>query len=91
MLARLATAHGWSAGAGSFSLLPLVGSAVSLVLLRTALRASIGVASVAASLVLGTIFWLLADAWGITLALAIFVAAGGVIGIVARSGGRAPR
>ena len=91
MLARLATAHGWSAGAGSFSLLPVVGSAVTLVLLRTALRTSIGVAAVAASLVLGTIFWLLADAWGITLALSTFVASAGVIAIVTRSGRRAPR
>jgi hypothetical protein len=36
--------------------------------------------------VLGTVFWLLADAWGITLALVGFVGAGAAVAIVARSG-----
>lgn len=86
MTGAFATAHGWSAGGGPFSVLPLVGFALGLTLLRVALRASLGPGSIAASILLGTVFWLLADAWGVTLAFAGFVAVGAVVGAVLRSG-----
>ena len=90
MFGALATAHGWSAGGGPFSVLPLVGFALGLTLLRVALRASIGPGSIGASFLLGTVFWLLADAWGITIALAGFVVVGAVVAVALRSGRSAP-
>jgi hypothetical protein len=86
VLSDLATAHGWSAGAGPFSVLPLVGSVISLTLLRVALRVTIGPGAIAASLVLGTVFWFLADAWGITLAVSGFVLVATIAAVVVRRG-----
>ena len=69
MLDVLATAHSWRGGDGPFSIAPLAGLLLTLLLIRTVLHLRIGAAAVATSAVLGALFATLGGRWGYTVTL----------------------
>ena len=72
VLAELATGHSWSGGSGSISLLPVIGSLLTMILLRAALGRPASFGMVGAAVGLGTLFWFAAEAWGLTVAVPIW-------------------
>ncbi|HZB01745.1 MAG TPA: hypothetical protein VE800_06525 [Actinomycetota bacterium] len=86
MLLFLATAHTWRGGDGPFTVAPIVGLVVTLLLIRTILRLPLGPAAVGASAVLGTLFASLGARWGYTLILLSWVVAIALFASIRRAG-----
>jgi hypothetical protein len=80
----LATAHTWSGGDGPYTLAPLVGSILTLLLIRSILRLPIGIVALAVSVVLGSLFATISDTWGYTLTIATWVVSASLAGVVVR-------
>ena len=85
MLAILATGHTWSGGDGPYTFAPLVGSILTLLLIRSILRRHIGIVALAVSAVLGTLFATISDAWGYTLTIATWIVSASLAGAALRS------
>jgi ABC-type Co2+ transport system permease subunit len=85
VLAILATGHPWNGGDGPYTLAPLVGSILTLLLIRTILRRHIGIVALTVSVVLGTLFATISDAAGYTLTIAIWIVSASLAGAVLRS------
>ena len=64
MLELLATAHTWRGGDGPYSIAPLLGVFLTLLLIRTILRVPFGLSAVGISAFLGTLFATFGDRWG---------------------------
>jgi hypothetical protein len=79
MLELLATAHAWMGGDGPYSIAPIAGLMLTLLLIRTVLRLPVGLAAVGASALLGTLFATLGDRWGYTVTLSIWVLAAALL------------
>jgi hypothetical protein len=82
----LSTAHTWSGGDGPYSIAPIAGLVVTLLLIRTILRLRIGLASVGASAVLGSLFATLGERWGYTLILSYWVVGMALVASIRRAG-----
>ena len=85
MVLLLATAHAWRGGDGSFTIVPIVGLVLTLLLVRTVLRLRIGPATVAVSAVLGALFATIGGRWGYTLTIALWVFAVALVAAGQRS------
>jgi hypothetical protein len=68
----LGTGHPWHAVHGGFTPMPLVGLLLSLILLRFVAKVPIGIPTFLVCVALGTLFSSAAEAWGLTLSLAIW-------------------
>ena len=86
MLALIATAHSWRGGDGPYTLAPILGLLLSLVLIRTVLGSRLGLGSVGASAALGALFATLGGRWGYPLTAAGLVLAFALAGGIARIG-----
>jgi hypothetical protein len=64
MVELLATAHTWRGGDGPFTMVPILGLVLTLLLIRTVLRLRIGLSTVAVSAVLGALFATIGGRWG---------------------------
>jgi hypothetical protein len=60
----LATAHTWRGGDGPYSIAPIAGLLLTLVLIRTILRVPVGLPAVGISVLLGTLFATIGERWG---------------------------
>jgi hypothetical protein len=87
MVELLATAHTWRGGDGPYSIAPIAGLLLTLLLIRTILRLPVGLAAVGASAVLGTLFATLGDRWGYVLTLAWWIAGFALLAAVRRAPG----
>jgi hypothetical protein len=85
MLGDLATGHTWSGGDGPYTIAPLVGSLLTLLMIRSILRRHIGIAALAVSVVLGALFATISGAWGYTLTVATWIVGASLIGAVLKS------
>jgi ABC-type Co2+ transport system permease subunit len=85
MLSDLATGHTWSGGDGPYTLAPLVGSILTVLLIRSILRRHIGIVALAVSVVLGALFATISGAWGYTLTIATWILGASLVGAVLRS------
>jgi hypothetical protein len=83
----LATAHTWRGGDGPFTIVPIVGLVLTLVLIRTVLRLRIGLATVAISAVLGALFATIGGRWGYTVTLSLWVLAVALVAAGQRAAG----
>jgi hypothetical protein len=69
----LGTGHPWHPLHGNLTALPLLGLLLTMVLIRFVLRRPIGIVASAVSIALGTVFSTLADTWGLTVTLAVWL------------------
>jgi hypothetical protein len=72
MLNLLATGHTWRGGDGPYTITPLVGLLLTLILIRFVLRFPLGVPALAASALLGTLFATASASWGYTITLSVW-------------------
>ena len=72
MVDLVATGHSWSGGGGPITLMPLAGLLVTVGLARW-LRLRFSPMTLGASLVMGTIFSIAAEEWGLTMAIALWM------------------
>ena len=86
MVDVLATAHTWRGGNGPYSIAPIVGLLLTLLLIRTILRLHVGLAAVGTSVVLGALFATLGDRWGYTLMLSSWLVAFALLASIRRAG-----
>jgi hypothetical protein len=68
-----ATAHTWRGGDGPYSLAPMVGLILTLILIRSILRLPVGIPALVASVALGTLFSTAADTWGLTVTFSVWI------------------
>ena len=88
----LATGHTWSGGGGGFSLIPVLGVILSIVLARSVLALRLSVPLAAASVLLGTVFAVVADGTGLTMATTIwFLGALAIASVIRLGRGSLPR
>jgi hypothetical protein len=85
----LGTAHTWRGGDGPFTIVPIVGLLLTLLLVRTVLRVRIGLATVAVSAVLGALFATIGGRWGYTLTISLWVLAAVLVAASQRAAGSA--
>jgi hypothetical protein len=85
MLSDLATGHTWSGGDGPYTLAPLVGAILTVLLIRSILRRRIGIVALPVSLVLGALFATISGAWGYTLTIAAWIVGASLVAVVLRS------
>jgi hypothetical protein len=85
MLSDLATGHTWNGGDGPYTLAPLVGSILTVLLIRSIVRQRIGIVALAISVVLGALFATIGGAWGYTLTIATWVVGASLVGAILRS------
>jgi hypothetical protein len=85
MLSDLATGHTWSGGDGPYTLVPLVGSILTVLLIRSIVGQRIGIVAFAVSVILGALFATISGAWGYTLTIAAWVVGALLVGAVLRS------
>ena len=85
MLALIATAHSWRGGDGPYTLAPILGLLLSLVLIRTVLGSRLGLGSMGASVALGALFATLGERWGYSLTAAAWVLAFALAGLIVRA------
>jgi uncharacterized membrane protein len=85
MLSDLATGHTWSGGDGPYTLAPLVGSILTVLLIRWIVRRRIGIVALAVSVVGGALFATISGAWGYTLTMAAWIVGASLVGAVFRS------
>jgi hypothetical protein len=69
----LGTGHPWHEIDGDMTPLPLLGLILTLLLIRFVLRQPIGIVAAAVSIALGTLFSTLADTWGFTVTLSVWL------------------
>ena len=72
MVDLVATGHLWSGGSGQITLMPLAGLLLTAGLARWSLG-RVSPAMLGASIVLGTLFAVAADEWGLTLTMAAWI------------------
>jgi hypothetical protein len=70
----LATAHTWRGGDGSFTLAPIVGLLLTLVLTQTILHFRIGWPAFAVAIASGALFATIGATWGFGVTVAIWLA-----------------
>lgn len=75
----LATGHAWSGGGGPITLAPLVGLLLTVVLSRWLVGLRISPLVLGVSVLLGTLFAVAADAWGMTVTLSAWTLAALVV------------
>jgi hypothetical protein len=85
MLSDLATGHTWSGGDGPYTLAPLIGSILTVLLIRSIVRQRIGIVALAVSVVLGALFATVSGAWGYTLTITAWVVGAVLLGSILRS------
>jgi ABC-type Co2+ transport system permease subunit len=85
MLSDLATGHTWNGGDGPYTLAPLVGSILTVLLIRSIVRQRIGIVALAISVVLGALFATIGGALGYTLTIATWVVGASLVGAILRS------
>jgi hypothetical protein len=85
MLSDLATGHTWSGGDGPYTLAPLVGSILTILLIRSIVRRRIGIVALAISALLGALFATISGTWGYTLTIAAWIVGASVVGAVLRN------
>ena len=85
MVDLLATAHTWRGGDGPYTLAPIVGLILTLILIRLILQLPLGIVAIAVSAVLGALFATISDEWGYTLTVATWIASASIAGAVLRS------
>lgn len=88
MLRILGTGHPWHPIDGALTPFPLVGLFLTLLLIRFLLRLPLGIGAVVAAIALGTLFSSAVDAWGLTLALSVWVVGAMILsGLLGRTRG----
>ncbi|HET6792617.1 MAG TPA: hypothetical protein VFI35_13680 [Actinomycetota bacterium] len=88
----LATGHTWSGGGGGFSLIPVFGVIVSIALARSVLAIRLSIPLAASSVFLGTVFAIVADIAGLTIATSMwFLSAVGIASVIRLGRGSLPR
>jgi hypothetical protein len=88
----LATGHTWTGGGGGFSLLPVLGMILSILLARSVLGLRLSIPLAAASVFLGTVFAIAAESAGLTIATSMwFLGAIGMAFVVRLGRGSLPR
>jgi hypothetical protein len=88
----VATGHIWSGGGGGFSLIPVLGVILSIVLARSVLALRLSILLAAVSVLLGTVFAIAAESLGLTIATSIwFLGALGIASIIRLGRGSLPR
>jgi hypothetical protein len=87
MLSDLATGHTWSGGDGPYTLAPLVGSILTVLMIRSIVGKRIGIVALAVSMVLGALFATISGTWGYTLTIAAWLVGALLAGAVLRSAG----
>ena len=87
MVLLLGTAHTWRGGDGPFTIVPIVGLLLTLLLMRAVLRVRIGLATVAVSAVLGALFATIGGRWGYTLTISLWVLAVALVNASRRAAG----
>ena len=80
----LATAHTWRGGDGPYTIAPIAGLLLTLVLLRIVLDVRVGLALVA-SAALGTAFASVAESWGYTVTISVWILSTFLVGAIRRS------
>jgi hypothetical protein len=70
----LATAHTWRGGDGSFTLAPIAGLLLTLVLARTILHLRIGWPAFAFAIASGALFATIGGTWGFSVTIALWLA-----------------
>jgi hypothetical protein len=85
MLSDLATGHTWSGGDGPYTVAPLVGSILTLLLIRSILRLHVGIVAIVVSVVLGALFATISGEWGYTLTIATWLVGAFLVGAVLKS------
>ena len=80
----LATGHTWSGGGGGFSLIPVLGMIVSIVLARSILAFRLSIPLAAASVFLGTAFAIAAEIAGLTITMSMWFLGAVVIAFMSR-------
>lgn len=88
MLEIVATGHTWSGGDGPYTLTPLVGLLLTLFLIRSPLGFPLRAPALAVSIGLGTLFATVADTWGTSIAITVWVLGAILATAVIRSGRR---
>jgi hypothetical protein len=73
MVDLLATGHSWSGGGGPITLAPLVGFLLTVVLARWFVGLRISPILLGPAVLLGTLFAIAADTWGLTTAISAWV------------------
>ena len=73
VLSDLATGHTWSGGDGPYTLAPLVGSILTVLMIRSIVGQRIGIATLAVSVVLGALFATISGTCGYTLTIAAWL------------------
>jgi hypothetical protein len=80
MVELVATGHAWSGGGGPITLTPLAGLLLTVVLARWFLGLGVSPMLFGVSVLLGTLWAVAADTWGITTAISAWVMAAVVVG-----------
>jgi hypothetical protein len=75
----LATGHAWSGGGGPITLTPLAGLLLTVVLARWLLGLPVSPMLFGVSVLIGTLFAIAADTWGLTAATSAWVVAALVV------------
>ena len=70
----LATAHTWRGGEGSFTIAPIAGLLLTLVLTRTILHLRIGWPAFAVAVFSGALFATIGATWGFSVTVALWLA-----------------
>lgn len=88
----LATGHTWSEGGGAFSLIPVLGVILSISLARFVLAFRFSILLAAVSVLLGTVFAVVADTAGLTIATSMwFLSAVAIASVIRLGRGSLPR
>lgn len=85
MLDALATAHTWQGGDGPYSVAPLAGLLLTLLLMRMILHVRIGLGALGTSAILGALFATLGGRWGFTLTLGCWILGGTLLASIQRA------
>jgi small basic protein len=82
----VATAHTWTGGDGPYSVAPIVGFMLTVLLIRAVLRFPVGLAVIGISTVFGALFATLGERWGYTVTLSSYVLAVVLLARIQRAG-----
>jgi hypothetical protein len=85
VLDTLATAHTWQGGDGPYSLAPLVGLLLTLLLIGTVLHLRVGLGAVGGSALLGALFATLGGRWGYTVTIGSWILAAALLATIRHS------
>ncbi len=73
MVELLATGHTWSGGGGPITWTPVAGLLLTLVLARSVLRLRLSPLTFGTSVLLGTLFAIGAETWGVTMTTSTWI------------------